>query len=733
MPTMPLLILRRFAVWPVACLALLITLTGCGRSDSPPPPNVLLISVDTLRADRLGSYGFPLARTGQIDRLAAEGVRFTDAITVAPITLPAHSSMMTGLIPPAHGVRDNGIFALNQDAETIAERLRTAGYETRAFVSAEVLNRRYNLDQGFESYDDAVWSAPEAAMFMIRYRPAHDTISRVLDWYETRLTQSPDRPFFTWIHLFDPHQPLQPPTGYRPFSPTLYDAEIAYVDDQLGRLFEALRRSGELDKTLVVFTSDHGESLGEHGEATHGLFVYDATMHIPLIIRYPSAFPAGSVYEGPVRIHDIAPTVLAAAGIHFEEPVQGVDLTTLVNSWWPAPRLEQYIESMLPRYSLGMAAPQGLRDGKSKWIRLPFPEFYELEDDPNESENRFRERRDDALSMDQALDQLLEEARTGFVDSDSAEMNAETMAVLQSLGYVQAGATDRRSMADVDPKDGLALYNTLSQARHRAQDGDWAGAEEKLREVLSKLPTHISALNTMGKVLIEQDRLEEARAHYLASLEQWPDQDRVHLMLGQIALRQGRLDDARGHLDRALELSPDFVEAMLIHAQVALRARQAEAGLAWYRRAVESNPTHPRALVKLADLMFVRHDFSRAFELYLQALEQQPDHFHAAHQAGLAALRLDRLKEASELLQRAGSIEPDEWPPLYNLACVHASAGRNLAALDALEAAIDKGLDNPSLVRQEPLLATLAGNPRFERLIGRISVEASPGEEDAPD
>lgn len=723
---------HRFAVWPLVLLALSIAFTGCDRSGKPPAPNVLLISVDTLRADRLGSYGFPLARTGHIDRLAAEGVRFTDAITVAPITLPAHSSMMTGLIPPAHGVRDNGIFALNDDAQTIAERLQSAGYATHAFVSAEVLNRRYNLDQGFDSYDDAVWSAPEAAMFMIRYRPAHDTISRVLDWYEGRQQQPDERPFFTWVHLFDPHQPLQPPTGYRPFSPTLYDAEIAYVDDQLGRLFEALEKSGELDETLVVFTSDHGESLGEHGEATHGLFVYDATMHIPLIIRYPAAFPPGAVYEGPVRIHDIAPTVLAAAGLHFEQPVQGVDLTALVNSWWPAPKLEQYIESMLPRYSLGMAAPQGLRDGKSKWIRLPFPEFYELEDDPNESENRFRERRDDALSMDQALDQLLEEARTGLVDSDSAEMNAETMAVLQSLGYVQAGASDRRSMADVDPKDGLPLYNTLSQARHLAQDGDWEGAEEKLREVLSQLPTHISALNTMGKVLIEQDRLEAARKHYLASLEQWRDQDRVYLMLGQIALRQGRLDDARRHLDHALELSPDFVEAMLVHAQVALRARQAEVGLAWYRRAVESNPTHPRALVKLADLMFVRQEFSQAFDLYGQALAQQPDHYHAAHQAGLAALRLDRLDEASRLLQRAGSIEPDEWPPLYNLACVHASAGRSSAALDALESAIDKGLADPGLISQEPLLDTLAGNPRFERLIERISAVSTPSEEDAP-
>src|SRR6266850_2351547 len=282
-PTRPL-------VAPLLASLVLAALFACGRHERP---NVLVVTIDTLRTDRLGCYGFGLAHTPAIDRLADEGVRCTDVASSAPITLPAHCSIMTGLYPPAHGVRDNGNYALGPEAVTLAERLQTAGYRTGAFVSAAVLTRRYGLDQGFEVYDDDLWSEDEPELFMIRERPASRTADRALAWLDDWWKNGRRQPFFIWVHFFDPHQPYkQRSIDLAALAPTLYDAEIAEADRGVGRLIDRLREQGVLDDTLIVFTADHGESLDEHGEPTHGIFIYDATIHVPLIWRLPHVFAA---------------------------------------------------------------------------------------------------------------------------------------------------------------------------------------------------------------------------------------------------------------------------------------------------------------------------------------------------------------------------------------------------------------------------------------------------------
>src|SRR6266850_4978340 len=276
-PTRPL-------VAPLLASLVLVALSGCEHRERP---NVLVVTIDTLRTDRLGCYGFGLAHTPAIDRLADEGVRCTDVASSAPITLPAHCSIMTGLYPPAHGVRDNGNYALGPEAVTLAERLRGAGYHTGAFVSAGVLTRRYGLDQGFDTYDDDLWSEDEPPLFMIRERPAPRTADRVLAWLAGWKHRS-RQPFFLWVHFFDPHQPyrLRSP-DLTAVAPTPYDAEIAEADRGVGRVIEWLRRKGVLDDTLVILTADHGEGLDEHGEPTHGIFIYDATIQVPLVWRLP--------------------------------------------------------------------------------------------------------------------------------------------------------------------------------------------------------------------------------------------------------------------------------------------------------------------------------------------------------------------------------------------------------------------------------------------------------------
>ncbi|MGB0133298.1 sulfatase, partial [Dokdonella sp.] len=343
----------RRAVRALAILLLTISATACNRA--PEHPNVVIITFDTTRADHLGTYGYPLAHTPTADRLAAEGVRFDDAEATAPITAVSHSSIMTGLLPPAHGVRDNGSFALSSDAVTLAEHFKQAGYETRAFVSAIVLSKRYGIDQGFDSYDDDLWSENEPKLFMIRDRSARETINRTLAWYDTRISEKSDQPFFLWVHLFDPHQPHNPPGWTIPLSASPYDAEIASADHELGRLVEALRDSGELDNTVFVFTADHGESLGEHNEKTHAIFVYRSTTRVPLIVRYPPRYPKGETYTGPVSIVDIAPTLLELAHLPGAELTQGIDLTPLARGDSDPVDRAQYSESKLSELGFGMA------------------------------------------------------------------------------------------------------------------------------------------------------------------------------------------------------------------------------------------------------------------------------------------------------------------------------------------------------------------------------------------
>ncbi|HRC87842.1 MAG TPA: sulfatase, partial [Thermoanaerobaculia bacterium] len=391
------------------------------------------------------------------------------AIAAAPITLPSHSTILTGLLPPAHGVRDNGTYALGDDAVTLAERLQAAGYHTQAFVSALVLDRRYNLKQGFDGYDDNLWSEDRPELFMIRSRPGEKTAGRVADWLAgwAREPEPKRRPFFLWMHLFDAHQPYRLTGAERLLSPTPYDAEIAVLDGSVGRVLDQLEQLRALDDTLVVVTADHGESLGEHGEKTHAVFIYDATVRVPLLLRCPRLLPRGRVYPGPVRTVDLVPTILAALGLPGGSETQGIDLLPALRGDVPPPDLAQYSESLVSEVGFGMAPLYGVRHGGFKWIRAPKPEVYDLKRDPAEKNNLFASEGRRGVLLDRELSELLADSeRRGLAPQKSA-ITKETMESLQALGYL-APRTSREAMVGIDPKDGMALYAKLEDARHFA-------------------------------------------------------------------------------------------------------------------------------------------------------------------------------------------------------------------------------------------------------------------------
>jgi arylsulfatase A-like enzyme len=432
----------------------------------PEQQNLLVITIDTLRADRLGCYGFGLAHTPAIDRLASEGVRCTDATTAAPITLPAHCSLMTGLYPPAHGVRDNGNYALGPEAQTLAERLRAAGYRTGAFISAAVLARRYGLDQGFEVYDDDLWAEDQPALFMIRERPGARTADRALAWLQDWATNASKAPFFLWVHLFDPHQPYDTASfDLAALAPTAYDAEIAEADRAVGRIVEWLRRHDVLDDTLVVLTADHGESLGEHGELTHGVFIYDATIRVPLVWRLPAYCPRGPRMRAPCGTSTSFRRCSRRSGWPPASRTQGVNLLSALQGRIPPIDLAQYAEARLAEEGFGMAPLFAVRHGGHKWIQAPRPELYDLRADPRERHDLYPSDPDAAKPLESVLEAVLADSRRRALTAPTREIDRETEEMLRALGYLAAPEA-RAEMAGIDPKDGMALYGKLQEARN---------------------------------------------------------------------------------------------------------------------------------------------------------------------------------------------------------------------------------------------------------------------------
>jgi arylsulfatase A-like enzyme len=420
----------------------------------------VLVTIDTLRADRIGCYGAADAETPTLDALAARGVRFETAISPTPITLPAHATLLTGQDPPRHGARHNGYFRLTEAVPTLAEALRGAGFATAAFVSAFVLDARFGLARGFDVYDDRIGLHGGRQLVVgVESRPADQSVNAALSW----LDAAPDR-FLLWLHLYDPHAEYDPPEPYRSrFRGRPYDGEIAFADAELGRLLAAIHSKWGERGTLVIATSDHGESMGEHGEPTHSLTLYDATQRVPLLLAGPG-LPRGQVVREPIaRLADVAPTVLALAGLPPFDPIDGESLLpTLVPG---APPRTAWLETLAPQLDFGWSPLLGVRTATHKYVRAPRPELYDLGADPGELSNRAPEEPQLVAEFDALVTARALESTTSAQRSVSAEERAQ----LEALGYLAsttapASPTPLGVVGGPDPKDQLPLLTPLFEA-----------------------------------------------------------------------------------------------------------------------------------------------------------------------------------------------------------------------------------------------------------------------------
>ena len=658
----------------VVCVSCFGLAAGCERGSRDEPgrarPNVVVITVDTLRADRLGCYGFERARTPHIDKLAAEGVLAEHAIAPAPTTLPSHTSIFTGLQPPAHGVRDNGSFLVPDEALTLAERLKAEGYRTQAFISAMVLHRMYNLNQGFDGYDDQLWGGGDRAdIALMRERSGQRTMDLVLQWLGRAAASSKDKPFFLWVHLFDPHAPYDPPASDAKAAPTPYDGEIASVDRQIGRFVEALRQKDALDDTIVVFTSDHGESLGEHGEATHAVFIYESTVHVPLILRYPRKLPAGKIYPGPARLVDIMPTILGLLGVE-PSASQGTDLSGPFAGSAPPPTFAQYSESLHPELEYGMAPLYGVRVGDWTYIQAPRPELYDRAKDPGETRNLLEPSAAasdpggasaagaQAMKLDHELSKTLGELERLALAPKAKPLDEDTADMLRALGYV-ADPEAKKGLEGMDPKDGVQVYAQIQNARQLRHDGDHAACTRVLEPLLKAMPKNVSALNTAALCETKMGNAKAAEQYYLRSLAVDPRQHFPLVELGRLQMAEGEVDKARTSFRQALDVLPGSVEAMSLLGYLSLIHGSPDEARSWFDRAIAEDPTYAQSHIGYGDLYAAEQNYRKAKEAYEKAAEVQPRSFHAWFNGGLCALRLGEVQTAERYLIRAAEVDPD--------------------------------------------------------------------------
>ncbi len=642
--------------------------------------NVLLVTIDTARADHYGCYGHAGAKTRYLDRLAAQGVRFETALSSAPITLPSHTSIFTGLYPTRHGVRNNGNFYVPEKLPTLATRLREGGWATGAFVSAFVLDRRYGLARGFETYDDRMEGASAQVVSLEAERRGDRTALALGEWLRRQSAAAPERPFFAWLHLYDPHEPYRPPQPFRGlFASDPYDGEIAFDDAVLASVLDTLGQTGQLDRTLVAVTSDHGESLGEHGEETHSMFVYEAALKVPLVLWRPGRLPAGRVVGEPVRLVDLAPTLLELAGAAPLPGTDGRSLVPLIEGRPAGPPPPLYAETYLPQLYMNWAPLRALRDARFKLIDAPRPELYDLQEDPHEQRNLHDSQPQRAAALQAALEQV---AGAGGAMSVGA-LDRETAEKLAALGYLGAGdaAADAARTGDRrDPKDVIQIFNRLRTANSAVRDRRFAEALPVLEAVLKDDPQNAFARLVMGSAYMGMGRWREAIPWYRRYLERVPTSSYAHHWLAICHLRAGEHDAALREADAALAIDPRFSDARVLKGGV-LAARGAyDESIRELRQAVETDPGKPILRLDLAKVLDEAGQKAEARRQYDELMRLAPDDAVALTAFGALLARQGDLAGAEQRLRRALELQPKDPSARYNLGEVLARTGRGAEA-----------------------------------------------------
>jgi len=656
-------------------------------------PNVILVTLDTTRADHLGCYGYPQARTPNLDALARAGVLFTQAASVAPLTQPAHSSIMTGMYPTHHGVRVNGNAALGQEQKTIAEALSEKGYSTGAFIGAFVLDGRWGLNQGFQVYDDQLNLEKYKHLDLASVqRPADQVVEAALAWLENQQPHA----FFAWVHLYDAHSPYEPPEPFlsefrQGGMAGLYDGEIAFVDQQVGRVVSWLRDKGLDKKTVLIVMGDHGEGLGDHGEGTHGYFVYDYALHVPFLITAPFPELRGVRVDAQVSAVDVFPTVLALAGIDAGAAVHGRSLLPLMLQ----PRTETtgyaYGESMTPNLQYGWGALQTLRSSRYKLIKAPRPELYDLSVDPGESTNVFEQQPAVAHDLMRRLDGLIEETSREAPTPASADLDKETLERLAALGYVGgpvAAKPSDTSQPLADPKDKLRVFAAVQQAGELIVQDQYAAAAKALESALREDPRMPQARLMLGTSYTELGRIKDAKAQFDLVLADDPQS--IQALIGQanVLQRESQTEDVIALCKRTLALDERNAQAHTLLGEVYADQKKPGDALPYFEKAAEIQPKLTRNRLNLAGALTEVKQYGRAEALLKEIVKEYPRFPFAQFNLGLLYEEQGRFEEARSAYAAEVSAYPGHFKARFNLGKVLFQLGDRAGSLEQMREVI---------------------------------------------
>jgi arylsulfatase A-like enzyme/Flp pilus assembly protein TadD len=621
----------------LACAALFASCTshrterGGAESDRLQPLNVVVITIDTLRPDHLHCYGYANIETPNLDALAKRGVLFENAVAQAPLTPPSHASIFTGQYPTVHHVRNTGGFILPSSARPLARILQEQGWDTAAFVSSAVLKKGIGFNNGFAVYDDQMPRQGDKEEFgEDAERRGGDTVDRALAW----LNNQSGKPYFLWVHLYDPHMPYDPPSPFKEkYKDHPYDGEIAYADQQVGRLLTAVEKKGPANNTLIAVLSDHGESLFEHGEYTHGVFLYDATLRIAFLMAGPG-IPSGTRVKQQVRSVDFLPTLVTLLGGKPPDDIQGVNLTPAF-SGQTVPTEISYEETLYPKLALGWAELRGIRTNHWKYIRAPKPELYDLTQDPTEITNVFQQHPAEVDKLSAQLNHIIgnggsEKVQTNMVDE-------RQMAQLRSLGYLSGFSPQQYDLngQGPDPKDRVGILKLLYEAENPAEHLPKAKRIALLQKALEEDPTNPSLYHQVGGELESVGRYDDALRLYKTALQHGVENGRLHSRIADLSLRKGDKETAIAEYEKAARFNPSDLESQTNLATAYLETgRVADAERA-FSFVVDSDPDSAAGHNGLGLIAIQKHDMATAQTQFERAVQLDPDLVEAQMNLGL--------------------------------------------------------------------------------------------------
>jgi arylsulfatase A-like enzyme/Flp pilus assembly protein TadD len=644
------------------CLIFAAVAAAAPRPRDAAPANLLLITIDTLRPDHLGCYGYRQIQTPNIDALASAGTRFELAYTPVPITLPSHTVMMTGTYPMYSGIHDFSGNKLNPQQPTLASILKQHGYATGAVLGSAVLDHRFGLNQGFDFYYDHFdFNRLEDANLDLMKRPGNQVVDQALQW----LSANERKPFFLWVHLYDPHTPYDAPAPLdREYQGRPYDGEIAFADVQVGRLLRFLKEKQLYSRTLIVLTGDHGESLGEHGEKNHGFFIYDATLRIPFMVKLPAGQRHAATVPGPFSTVDLLSTVLDVLKVPPPADAQGASaLSEILGNPRPAgPPMQLYSESFLPLLHFDWSDLRGIQVGNYHFIDVPKPELYDIAADPEELHNLYAEKPAISQELKSQLETMEQKYTAGRQQSQSVPLDPVLSERLKSLGYAAfsgghpAKSGDNRQLPD--PKDRIAMFELVSEAVEASQHGHFEESTVKLAQALKTEETSVPVHYLLGLDYYRMQNYADSIREFRRVLELSPDYNLVYYYLGLAYARAGDYPNSIDFLQRTLKADGTNFSAAYNLGAVNLKTGNVEQAAAAFRQAIQIYPEYVPARVALGEVLLYQNKLDDAVVELRQAIQLAPNDPapHAALAKALKAKGLD--SEAEQEMQKAASSRP---------------------------------------------------------------------------